>query len=222
MILPMVLLMMLATGTYYAALDTIVGERERGTWETILVSPLTRGEILTGKYLFVVASSVTALVLNLASMAIFLSFVLKLMVEHLDEGIRVVLPASSVLLVVAGALATAFFFAAIVMLAAATARTYREGQAVLGPLYLVAMLPGIAVAISREPFGLTQAVVPMLNSAALFKSALSGEMPAGPIAVTFAVLLLGAALVLALAARVASRDDIFVSGRLSWKELLKS
>ncbi|MCA9751642.1 MAG: ABC transporter permease [Gemmatimonadetes bacterium] len=221
-VLPLFLMMMLATGSYYAALDTVVGERERGTWETILVSPLARAEILVGKYVFVVASSLTSLVLNLLSMAIFLSFVLRMLGDDLSEKVQLTLPWSAGLIVVGVALVAALFYAALVMLLASTARTHREGQAVLGPVYLLSMLPGIVTAVSQDPFTMKQAVVPLLNVATLFKSVLGGEMPPGPILVTVAVLVAATLIVLRLASRAAARDDLFVGRQISLKELLKS
>jgi sodium transport system permease protein len=217
-VLPLFLLLMLATGTFYSALDTVVGERERRTLETLLTSPVGRGEILVGKYLFVVVSSLTALLLNLASVTLFLSITLR--IAGIEDRIDVSVSPLAVLLIVAAAILTAGFLSAVMMVVAIPSKTYREGQAVLTPVYLLPMIPGIAMSASEDPFGVKEALVPLLNSAALFKSALSGEFPPVPIAITFAVLLSVTAVTLFLASRVVSHEDVFLDPRFTLRQLL--
>jgi ABC-type Na+ efflux pump permease subunit len=216
MILPMILLLMLALGSFYTALDTVVGERERGTLETLLVSPLRRTEILLGKYLYVGLASVTTLLLNLASMFLFLGFVLTLVGA---DDIRVRITPGAFVLIVATSVLTAGFLSAVFMMASTPARTYREGQATLMPFYLVTILPGLAVVSSREPFTMGHALVPLLNSAALFKSALRGEMPTGPVAVTLLVLALATWVALAVASRIVAKEEIYVNPPKSLRRL---
>ena len=217
--LPLVLLLMLAVGTAAASLDTIVGERERGTLETILVSPLARAEVFLGKYLFVVLAAVTAFTLNLASMSLFLGFVLQLL--DAGEEIRVSIDPLSFLLVLGAAVLTAALLAAVFMIIAVPARTYREGQAALSPAYLLAMVPGLVVGASREPFGLSQAFIPVLNASALFEAVLQGRVETAPVIVTYAVLALTTIVALAVAARIVSREDVFLESKLSLRQLLR-
>lgn len=216
--LPLVLLLMLTVGTAAASLDTVVGERERGTFETILVSPLARADILLGKYLFVVLAAITAFALNLFSMSIFLGFVLELV--DAGEEIQVSLDPQSCALVFGAAVLTAALLAAVFMVIAVPSRTYREGQAALSPAYLLATVPGLVVGASGEPFGLTQAFVPVLNAAALFEAALRGEVETLPVVVTYAVLAVAALAAISLAARIAAREDVFLEPRFSLRELL--
>ena len=214
----MILLLMLGLGSFYAALDTVVGERERGTMETILTSPLRRSEVLVGKYLYVVLASVTALVLNLASMTLFLGFVLKLL--DLGDQIQVDVGLRAIVLILVTAVLTAGFLAAALMVIAAPCRTYREGQAVLSPFYFLTFLPGVIVSASRDSFHLKQAAIPLLNSAALFKSVLEGEAPAGPIALTLAVLAVTTVAALAFASRIVGREDVYLDPQMTLRQLL--
>lgn len=217
--LPLVLLLMLAVGTAAASLDTIVGERERGTLETILVAPLARTDVLVGKYVFVVLAAVTAFALNLLSMSLFLGFVLRL-VDAGDE-IRIAIDPLSFVLMFVAAVLTAALLAAVFMVIAVPSKTYREGQAALSPANLLAMVPGLVVGASQEPFGLSQAFIPVLNATALFEAALEGSMAWSPVAVTFAVLALTTAAALFVAARIAAREDVFLEPRFSLRDLVK-
>src|SRR5438034_624090 len=69
-IFPFVLVLWSLAGALYPAVDLCAGEKERGTMETLLISPAQREEIVWGKFLTIwVFSAVTAL-LNLVSMAL--------------------------------------------------------------------------------------------------------------------------------------------------------
>jgi len=217
-ILPLILLLMLTMGTFAAALDTVVGERERGTFETMLVSPLGRAEVILGKYLFVVGSSLVAFVLNLGSMSLFVVFLFQLL--DLGERVNVTLQVPALLLMLATATLLAALLAAVIMILAVPARTYREAQATLNPLFLLMMVPGLMVVSSNDPFGVRQAAIPVLNAVALFKSALQGDYPAVPVLLTLGVLAAGAALALSLASRVAAREDVLLDPQMSLRELL--
>ncbi len=209
---------MLAMGTFYSALDAVVGERERGTLETLLVSPLERGEILLGKYAWVLSASVVTLVLNLASMALFLGFLLQLV--DIGEDVQVQIAPGAFGLIFVTAILTAALLSAVLMTAAIPAKTYREGQATLTPLYLMTMAPGLIVASSQQPFTVKQACVPLLNSCALFEAALKGEATVATVGITWVVLVAVTAAVLAVAARIVSREDIYLDPDLSLRRLL--
>lgn len=217
-ILPMILLLMLTMGTFAAVLDTVVGERERGTLETLLVSPVGRAEVIFGKYLFVITSSLLAFVLNLASMSLFVVFLFRLL--DLGDTMNVAIEPTALLLMMAAAVLLSALLAAVLMVLVIPARTYREGQATLNPFFLLTMVPGLIVVSSHDSFDLGQAAIPVLNAVALFKSSLRGEFPPGPILMTFAVLALSAALALAFASRFATREDLLLEPRGSLRELL--
>ena len=67
---PFLLVMMSLTGAFYPAVDLCAGEKERGTMETLLISPASRGEIVMGKFLTVVLASMMTALLNLLSMGL--------------------------------------------------------------------------------------------------------------------------------------------------------
>ena len=67
---PFLLVMMSLTGAFYPAIDLCAGEKERGTMETLLISPASRAEIVLGKFLTVMLASVVTALLNLLSMGL--------------------------------------------------------------------------------------------------------------------------------------------------------
>lgn len=69
-LLALLVVLMAITFPLYPAIDMGAGEKERGTMETLLVSPATRFEIVLGKYLAVFTIAIFGSLLNLTSMGI--------------------------------------------------------------------------------------------------------------------------------------------------------
>jgi len=220
MMLPMFLIMMLGNGSLYSALDTIVGERERGTFETLLSSPLRRSEIMLGKFAFVTLSSLVTFSLNLFSVIVFATFAVRLVVPP-SVGLSFQLGPVALLAMLGGALLCAMSLAALMMLAALPANNYRAGQAVLTPIYMAATFSSIAVMTPSQGFSQQQALIPFVNVAALCKAAIGGNLTLAPAITTYAVMAALAFVSMFIASRVASRDGVVFDPDLSLKKLLR-
>ena len=64
---------MCMTGAMYPAMDLTAGEKERGTMETILSSPISRTHLVLGKFLLVLTASLVTAALSVTSMGISFS-----------------------------------------------------------------------------------------------------------------------------------------------------
>ena len=184
--LPVLLLLWALTGAFYPAIDLCAGEKERGTFETLLSSPAQRIEIVLGKLLTVMLVSMTTSALNLVSVSATGCMVLRMANNFAYPPIwaMVWLP---IALVPMSAL-----FSALCLALAAFARSTREGQYYLMPLLMI-MLPLATLPMSggvELNFG--NALLPVAGVALLLKSLLEGSylqaLPYLPIvlAVTFA------------------------------------
>src|SRR6185369_6116265 len=69
-IIPYMIIILCFTGAIYPAIDLTAGEKERGTMETLLCSPVGRTEIVLGKFLMVLTASLTTMLLSLVSMGV--------------------------------------------------------------------------------------------------------------------------------------------------------
>jgi sodium transport system permease protein len=219
MVLPIFLMLMLPQGAYYAALDTVVGERERGTFETILTSPLDRSEILLGKFLYVVLWSVVAFLLNLLGLLVFVNFALGLL--DLPVTLQLSLAPAQVGVATIAMVLLAVILGAVMMVLAAPASNYREGQALLMPAYLVAAFSGMFVSFAGDDFTVRDALIPVVNVAALLKTTFRGEVPLVPALVTFVELAVLATLGIGLAARLARTETLFFDDNLNLRRLLR-
>jgi sodium transport system permease protein len=156
-IFPFLLVMMSLTGAFYPAIDLCAGEKERGTMETLLISPASRAEIVVGKFLTVMLASVVTALLNLLSMGLT-GLQLARNVGSLsgDAGhraaIAVLAPPTlqAAFWMVLLLIPLAAFFSAVCLSLAVLARSMKEGQYYMTPLYLICiplvmltLMPGI-------------------------------------------------------------------------------
>jgi sodium transport system permease protein len=131
-VIPFLLVMWMLTGVIYPAIDMTAGEKERGTMETLLISPAERSEIVAGKFLAVTVLGFGTAVWNVVLMVV---------------GVWVIqafLPSS--LLSIAGlavsvltALPLAMLFAAGCLSLGVFARSTKEGNYYMVPMFFVVL-----------------------------------------------------------------------------------
>ena len=69
-LVPYFVILLCLTGAMYPAMDLTAGEKERGTIETILCSPVSRTHLVLGKFLMVLTASLATAVLSITSMTV--------------------------------------------------------------------------------------------------------------------------------------------------------
>ncbi len=177
---PAMLVLMGLTGAFYPAIDLGAGEKERGTMETLLISPATRTEIVTGKFLTVLIFSLGTALLNMLSMGFTGKHMLSIAsAGELSRFGGVSFPSlSSLLWLVLLAIPLTALFSSLSLGLAMFARSSKEGQYYLTPLLTVTM--GLTVfclspAVEITPF---YSIFPVMGPALLLKALLLG--PAAP------------------------------------------
>jgi sodium transport system permease protein len=119
-------------GALYPAVDLCAGEKERGTMETLLITPAGREEIVIGKFLTICIFSAGTAVINLLSMGLTTAF----FAGRLPQGS---LPIGALFWCVLLSLPQAALFSAVSLALGAYARSSKEGQYYLMPMFLVTM-----------------------------------------------------------------------------------
>ena len=184
---PFLLVVMALTGAFYPAIDLCAGEKERGTMETLLISPASRSEIVVGKFLTVVLASVLTAVLNLVSMgltgwqmaqqvggAMPTPAARRAAGEAATHALAApTLQATAWMLVLLIPLAA--FFGAVSLAMAVLARSMKEGQYYMTPLYLVS-LPLVFLSMAPEiELDLFYSLVPITGVALLLRALILGN-----------------------------------------------
>lgn len=140
-LLPMLIIMMLFSGTMAIAPSSIAGEKERGTIATLLVTPMKRSELALGK---IVSLSSIALLSGISS---FIGIALSLpnMISAGNESIDIPFNYTTndyiaLLLVI---LASVLVMASAVSLLSALAKDVKNAGTMVTPFMLVVMLAGL-------------------------------------------------------------------------------
>lgn len=207
-LLPYFIIILSLTGALYPAIDLTAGEKERGTIETILASPVGRTELVLGKFLLVVMASLTTAVLALLSFAITLSAAGGMLGRAGREALPFVISAQGVVAVFFMVLPLAVMFAGALLAVALLAKSYREAQSYIQPLMIVVILPAIAALLPGVELNTKLALVPILNVSLVSKEILTGNYPWGLIALIFGSSCVYAAAALFVAVRAFQQESV--------------
>lgn len=212
-ILPVLIVFMIALGAFYPAVDLTAGEKERGTFETLLSTPVTKLEIVTGKFCGVFLLAMTTGVLNLLSMAGTAAFAVWQMAPMIEDTLPLTLsvPLRALPVAVLVMVPFGFFISAVMMSVAIFARSFKEAQNYVTPFFILITLPALLAAMPGVELTAATQFVPIMNIVLLFRAMLVGEVT---LEGTFAVLVsttVFAMLALQFAAWLFQRDDIVLS-----------
>ncbi len=168
--LPYILITMILTGGFSSALDTTAGERERKTLESLLLTPAPRSRLLLGKIAAVTSISLVAAVAAIVSMFVALS---QISVGKLAGASHITLNPVAVPVMVWVALLIALSFSAVTLALGTLAKSFRQGQAYVTPLYFITIFPAsIILFIPDFNPSLAYYLIPILNAVLVLRDAI--------------------------------------------------
>lgn len=209
LMLPLFLVIMVALGCFMPSVDTTAGERERSTWETLLTVAASRTSVIVAKYLYVATLGILAGLLNVLAMFLSLGAVLKPLFEG-NEALSFSIPGLALPVMAVGAVVLALFFAAGMMILASFARTFKDGQAMVQPVYWLVFIPMLLG--NQTDLTLTPAIaaIPVANVTMMIRDALNGVFHWPLIGVTVAVNVAVVVLLLWVARRILAFEDFLL------------
>lgn len=190
MIVPMVLIMLMLSGCVSVVLESIAGEKERGTIATLLVTPMKRSSLAVGKIL---SLSVIAMLSGISS---FVGLILSLPNMMGGTGVDFSLAAYGaldyigLLLVV---ISTVLVFVALLSIISAYARSTKEANGLIAPVMILIMVCSLCSMFITSP-SIGFFFIPVLNSALCISSLMAGTFAVAPFVITMCVNLVFAAL----------------------------
>lgn len=189
-ILPYIFIAFGFIGCMYPAIDLFTGEKERGTLETLLTTPVSRLKILIGKMGVVVLSGL------LASLSALLGLYLSIEVFQLVEDpellkvIHSILSPSFILILFSLSLPLTIFFAGVMIPIAIYAKSFKEAQSIITPLNIVMVLPAMVGFFPGIELNTTTACIPVVNVVLATKDLIAGTISPGLLGLSFGVMLL--------------------------------
>jgi sodium transport system permease protein len=211
-LVPYFVILLCLTGAMYPAMDLTAGEKERGTIETILCSPVSRTHLVLGKFLMVLTASVATAVLSIISMTV--SFVVgKKLLQGAagragGEILQISMTGKAVLSVFVMVLPLAVLFSAALLAIALFAKSFKEAQSYISPLMIVVVLPAVAAVLPGVELNTTLALVPVLNTSLVSKEIMTGTYHWNYIALIFTSSCIYAAAAIAIGVKLFQREDV--------------
>lgn len=207
-ILPMLVSFLMIGAAFYPAVDLTAGEKERGTLQTLLTAPIPPLAIVAGKFGAVVFLALLTGLMNLLSVGLVaVSIPLP---DDVAADVSFMVAPGAVLLILLCMVMLGMMFGAIMMAVAVTARSFKDAQNYLTPLYLLCIFPLMLSSLPGVQLDATTAAAPVVNLALAIKQLLLGDVQVELLLVVFVSTLVWTALGLALAARVFSMESVLL------------
>lgn len=189
-VVPMVLIMLMLSGCIAVVLESIAGEKERGTIATLLVTPIKRSHLAIGKIL---SLSVIAVLSGISS---FLGLILSLPNLMSGTGVEFSLAAYGALdylglfLVV---ISTVLVFVSLLAIVSAYAKSTKEANGLIAPVMILAMVCALCSMFITSP-SVGFFFIPVLNSSLCIAALMAGTFAVVPFVITMCVNIVCAAL----------------------------
>lgn len=176
-------------GCMYPAIDLFTGEKERGTIETLLTTPVARWQILFGKMGVVVLSGILAS--TFALLGLFLSIEVMDIVKDPEilNVINDILSLKFILMLFGLLFPLTVFFAGIMIPIAVYAKSFKEAQSIITPLNIIVVLPAMVGFFPGIELNIITACIPIVNIVLATKELIAGTLDAGLLGLSFAVMI---------------------------------
>ncbi len=218
--LPFVVVVMVLMGSFYPAIDIAAGEKERGTLEALLATPLPRRSIVFGKYLAVATISFLTGLLNILFVGVTILWVARSAVAARGGSfgagdLLAAMPWGAVALGVVAVACAAALFSGLMIAIASLARNFKEAQNYLAPVHFVATVPAMTAFLPGTGLDYGMALIPVANVTLLLKDVITGTLAAGPALLALVATALFAAGGLFLATRVYESERLLFAAESS-------
>ncbi|WP_166424857.1 ABC transporter permease [Paraglaciecola sp. 20A4] len=174
--LPYLLFILCFQGAMFPATDIAAGEKERGTLETLLISPIDRTKIVLGKFLTIACAGVTTALITVVSMAVWgivlsRGFAMQFVADFMSQiGIL------DFVLMFLMLIPLVAIFASILLSISIYARSFKEAQSYMGPLVIFVVIPVMVALLPGVELKGGWAWVPLTNVALAMKELVKGTM----------------------------------------------
>jgi len=213
-LVPMLMLSFILAGAMATALDATAGEKERGTLESLLVSPVRRSEVVAGKLL---ATTVTALTTALFSVLGFLlsgvasaSLLKGSANSEIAQamGGQLTLTAGSAAALLATVISAALIISAVLIALGIYARSYKEAQTYVTPINLLIVFPAVLLQFSDFLNLGSVYALPLFGSMIAVLDIVRGQLTTAHALAAIGSNLLGALVLGLLALRSFGREEV--------------
>jgi len=208
-LLPYFMVLAILTGAMGLGAEITAGEKERSTIATLLVSQLSRTEIVLGKFLTVLAVSLVSSLLSAVGLLIGVQF--------FGEGLTPAGVAGSAIFqldllsfgwMLAVLIPLAVILAALVIIVGSFARSQKEASTYLMPIYMVIVLVGMVSMTGGVTFVGARYLIPVANALYSLQGIIVGDVIIQNLLYTLAANVLCGGILIAAAVRLFKREAV--------------
>ena len=160
-------IMAISLSCIYTSTDITAGEKERKTLETLFSFPISSRDLVIGKYLAVLISSVITAVISLTLLIIALS--ISINTFDIYKNISLNISLVNILLSLLVMISYAVFVSALTFFIALFCKSYKEAQSALTPINFLTLIPMFLQILEIESNKILK-LVPIINHTMLLEN----------------------------------------------------
>lgn len=200
MMLPMLIAILLFAGAMGIGMDTIAGEKERGTMAKLLLTPISRESIALGK---VIGLGIVAILSSISSFIAILLSMPNMSESFGNTDVDVTIssfgfsPLQFIQLLVI-MITLVGIYVGLISLLSVRARTVKEAGTYITPLYIVVMAAAFGTMFTRGDVSMYKFMIPVYGSITAIKELFAFELSMAEFGITIVVSLLVTGILLKL------------------------
>jgi sodium transport system permease protein len=210
-LLPYFMVLAILTGAMGLGAEITAGEKERGTIATLLVSQLSRTEIVLGKFLTILTVSLVSSILSAVGLLVGVHFFGgSLAATGAAQGVQATFSLSLAsfgwMLVVL--IPLAIILSALVVIVGTYARSQKEASTYLMPIYMVIVLIGLVSMSGGVTFAGTRFLIPIANALYALQEIIVGNLQFSHLVYTLAANIICGAVLIAASIQAFKREAV--------------
>ncbi|MDR1728327.1 MAG: ABC transporter permease subunit [Acidobacteriota bacterium] len=209
------LVMLIFTGGSIAAIDSVAGEKERGSLETLLTTAVKRTDVAAAKQLAILAMALTITVVQVSEIVVLVTF----KVFPLPEGMGIDVTPVTAATMLSLFIPLAAFLSAVLLLVSARAKSYKEANLYFLPALVACLAPAFVALLQGVRLRSAAALVPVANVSVAVRDVMVGKFDWPLLAVVFLTMAAVAAWTARVSARQLSDERLVMAGGLDAADL---
>lgn len=209
------LLTLMLSGGSIAAMDSVAGEKERGSLETLLTTAASRAEIVAAKQLTILLVALLITLIQVTNILVYLN----LRLIELPKTFIIEAPPALIVTLLLLFIPMAAVVASVLLMLSAYAKSYKEAQLYFFPVYLVSLAPALAAVLPGVSLRSAIAVVPVANVSVAVREVMVGKYDWPMIGVTLVVMIVTAGWLMRVSARMLSMERLITASEADVADL---
>lgn len=174
---PYLVTMLIFAGAMGLGIDSIAGEKERGTMASLLLAPVNRIQIVMGKIAALCILSIMSAAVYVVAMLVAIPFGLKQMGDtELLKSLSLSFSGVQIAEIVIFLIGTVLMYVTIIALISVMSKNIKEAQSYISPVYIVVIIAGMITMYTSDSATLTECVIPVYNISVTIKGIFIGNL----------------------------------------------